>query len=925
MSKKGTIIGIISSLLLGVTIPLVVGVVDKFVNPSSSEPTEEYVPLAPEFLEKPTDGSSPKDHSIYDNYRIAGGVLSLTENFRTVQKGNAVSEMVLENNQIVTAERIINDDVAYTTYLTTSSFVNSTNQKLYLEDKVLVREGKVKNGSSEYDNNEPYSYSYDYIYENLGWTPFEMSPYIINEDTIISSKVIENSNYPYSMEFILDNKDSIDHNKREVRYNANALSYPKYEQVKVTISLDNDWRVLEIKTDDIYDITVKLGISMTVPVNSKLVEKFYYDDYQISSLDSYSYFSSYFEIEVDDEEEIIKEKTALDYLLDVAFDVILNGSTFNVKGTALGNEIDGKINIQFDITKLSGNIIGLFDDLYFKYDGDLYLSYLKHDYKFNDEFLNHLLNVGNQGMIETASLISQNEQNEEKDVMGDLINNLTLTKNDNYVTVSGIFEQEEMKLQFDFNFFEIEQGTILRSIVLSGNFEGEEFDITLTTTASKIEYEEKEYNDLSSATWLVDELVEISSYQGYQLQLDYLLDGYDLDLAVNIYDDKILCIFNVEDSNNQNVTIELYYIDEIFYLELEKYIVEVEKENLELLMEYIEEIIKDDNNNSSNETEIVALEETGEQQELLDVLYEVIDEVSMIDDEHMNISLLLSKIDENLPDTDLVLSIENEDLKVNIKDYNIDLFVSEYSSDIVLPVGKQIYNKEVFEVIKTHYSNLKSLYNKDTIQLEINDVILSSENGEINIDGEYTKNGSNYSLELEFTNRVKMKLRVIYLNEKYYLSLGEDSYSINLILNKEQMDTFIEYSDKIMEYILGEQDFDISVEQFISELVDEIMAILSGSSLDMSLGEVLYNLTRILDSSYLEVDKRNVIVEFDETSIQIYKLGENYMMMVEGVEYNDYQIQGDVTLKERTYTISVDSSSFIDISTIFNDLGIEIK
>ena len=35
------------------------------------------------------------------------------------------------------------DDVAYTTYLTTSSFVNSTNQKLYLEDKVLVREGNL--------------------------------------------------------------------------------------------------------------------------------------------------------------------------------------------------------------------------------------------------------------------------------------------------------------------------------------------------------------------------------------------------------------------------------------------------------------------------------------------------------------------------------------------------------------------------------------------------------------------------------------------------------------------------------------------------------------------------------------------------------------------------------------------------------------
>ena len=72
----------------------------------------------------------------------------------------------------------------------------------------------------------------------------------------------------------------MDHTKREVRYNADALSYPKYSQVKVTISLDNDWKVLEIQTDDIYDITVKMGISSliyTLVIDKNVREQFSVD------------------------------------------------------------------------------------------------------------------------------------------------------------------------------------------------------------------------------------------------------------------------------------------------------------------------------------------------------------------------------------------------------------------------------------------------------------------------------------------------------------------------------------------------------------------------------------------------------------------------------------------------------------------------
>ena len=96
MTKRGVIIGVLVTLILGISIPLTLGVVDYLVN----TPTEEYVPLDPEFLPKPTDGSKPSDHNVLDNYKIAGGVLSQTEYFKTSQEGNAVSEMIIKNNAI---------------------------------------------------------------------------------------------------------------------------------------------------------------------------------------------------------------------------------------------------------------------------------------------------------------------------------------------------------------------------------------------------------------------------------------------------------------------------------------------------------------------------------------------------------------------------------------------------------------------------------------------------------------------------------------------------------------------------------------------------------------------------------------------------------------------------------------------------------
>ena len=919
MKKGGVILGIVIALLLGVSLPLVVSVIDNKINPP---PEEEYIPLDPEFLEKPKDGTSPKDHSILDNYRIAGGVLSLTDNFKTVQEGSAISEMVLKNNQDVRATRIVNKDKAYVTHTTTSSFVESSVERFYLEDKVLVRNAKFENKVPTFDDSlDPYSYSYDYILDNLGWLPFSMTSYIINEDTIVSSQVIEND-YFYTMELMLDLEESISHTKREIRYNANALSYPKYQQVKVSISLDEEWRVLEIKTEDIYELTVKMGINLTVPVESNLIERFYYEDCDLNSIPTYSYFTQYFEEEINDEEEITKEKSAIDYLFNVAFSLVLNGSSFKVESVLEEQTLNGQIDVKVDVLNSKANIVGLFSELFFKYDGTLYISYLKHNYSFDETFLSHVLDVLSSSLVSTSEVILEEETKSETSLdLEELLNNLVLEKEGDNVKVKIVIESEDIKAEVNFNFLDIEQGTLLKSIEVK-DLNDEKYFVKLTPTNKKIGYSESTYNDLSSSSWLVDELIEISQYKGFTIHLDYFLDNNPLDVDINfVSTNKVNINFKITNENAESREIDLYYIDSKYYLELDNYMIEVTQEDIDLLVNLISEYLSSLEN---TEPKVEVVEENNEEEiDVYQLVYDVVGVVSMVDENTLNVPLSLSLINELLVDTDCLVSIENNNLKCNLKEYGIDLLIYEFEDDIVLPIKKDIYTKDSLDDVNLHIENIENILSKESIQLDFSDLSIKSNNQIYYLDGKFNKNSNDYSFELELSGNIQMKLRITYLQDKYYLSFGEDSYQINLVLSPKQMETFIEYIDEIFNYIFDDNDFNVSFEDFIKDILLLIEQIINGE-VDVSVGELVYELVSILDLSYLEINERNVILEFDETSLELFKLSDNYMLIVEKLNYQDYQIDGEIYLKERDYQISVDANSFIDISEIFEDLNIPL-
>ena len=64
--------------------------------------------------------------------------------------------------------------------------------------------------------------------------------------------------------------------KKEIKYNSGAGELPTFSSSELTIHMNENWQVEQIVIHDIYEITVKLGVKITAPVDSIITENFFY-------------------------------------------------------------------------------------------------------------------------------------------------------------------------------------------------------------------------------------------------------------------------------------------------------------------------------------------------------------------------------------------------------------------------------------------------------------------------------------------------------------------------------------------------------------------------------------------------------------------------------------------------------------------------
>ena len=89
--KKLVIIGVSVISILGACIPLGIKMLQ-----SPEVPDEEYVENETQCMPKPTDGTTPKDHSILENLQIAAGVIKDNPHFKAITEGHAITNMVIQ-------------------------------------------------------------------------------------------------------------------------------------------------------------------------------------------------------------------------------------------------------------------------------------------------------------------------------------------------------------------------------------------------------------------------------------------------------------------------------------------------------------------------------------------------------------------------------------------------------------------------------------------------------------------------------------------------------------------------------------------------------------------------------------------------------------------------------------------------------------
>ena len=236
----------------------------------------EYI----KYREKPNDNSTPKDYTPLENVEIAYSVILDNPYYRSESKGVAVTNMVIKNKQSVYSSRIIKGKEILFESITSSKYKKEAIQRYYDGENVLMRRGKIIDEKSANWNSECEKYDYQFIIKNIGYIQSDMTGYLINDESIIKSEIIE-SDYYYTAKLTLNPNIACKYTQLEVMFNAGAEKLPKYEETVITISMNENWQVQQIIMHDVYEIKVKLGVAINAPVDATIEETFYYDNIEI--------------------------------------------------------------------------------------------------------------------------------------------------------------------------------------------------------------------------------------------------------------------------------------------------------------------------------------------------------------------------------------------------------------------------------------------------------------------------------------------------------------------------------------------------------------------------------------------------------------------------------------------------------------------
>ncbi len=207
-----------------------------------------------------------------------------------------------------------------------SAFVTAAEQRFTNKNSWLVRKGKnPKLNSADYTNSKIIGYSQKGYLNVYGNTQDGLCNYVLNDFSVLNGEYKGMEDDLYIFYYQLDPKIAGGRYIREVKYMANASDYPLFKNAELTIKIDKNYRVHELISNDIYNVSIMNGLDC----NSKIVDKFTYYESNISIPEKED-FKEMFGV-VNNEGDVVNEKQAMDYLQDAAEPFLSSKNPINIE------------------------------------------------------------------------------------------------------------------------------------------------------------------------------------------------------------------------------------------------------------------------------------------------------------------------------------------------------------------------------------------------------------------------------------------------------------------------------------------------------------------------------------------------------------------------------------------------------------------
>lgn len=870
-------------------------------------PTNAYNLGATTTVKELPVSSDPSKESDLDNLAYLAYKLQHSEFYSQTTGTAKASISGIPYTQYVNDYRIVTKDGMLQQTISYSSMKSFALQKYYFDDKIIERAGTAINGGTDanWEDTALRAITYAYSNEIYGWTPDQISAYILCSDldlsTILSTERLDNdSNGNYVIKYVLNPETAPYYYQRQVKTYADASTYPGYLSVELTYTFDSNWNIISCHSSETY----KIGMfGMVLQITTDLLETFTYGENL--TISEASFYEQYKDLEpIGEADPTTDEEIDPNQLLINAFDSLLSGNTETFEVDLNINDIEYMILAEANISTMTFNI-NINDKLYIIYDGDnnlIYLSYdninLMFDLSDTEKLESFITFINEYFMVDSSSSISI-----DTSTLLSSFNKANIITDDNgVVSLDVVFDISSISIPVTFRFTKDSDKYNLVDIKTNINLSSLAINAVVTPTTKNVNMVKvEEYEFINDALFVLNGIEDIIKSEQANLDINFSYEDISINgKAIYIYDDNLLHFTGTVIYDDVNISIDLIYYNNYIYIQSNdlKF-----KFDLDTFINKIDEVFALDEFDINSLFSMLPSDS-------LDI------EISSLDISNNNINILLND------EYDITLESNNGNLIFKLNDYlTLDIYGS--NKDIV-EIEEDYYDITSFsDLISFYVDNLGSEIYK--ISLDTN-ILINEESlplcGALYFDNNFEN--------IKFDGSINGEtLSILYTNEFLYLTIFNNSFKIRIDELNSFISKFSNTNISIDVTSISNLLNDISVDDFIFSYENdninlsfnsiEIADILSLSEMNIVISKCDTDITLI--PSDIEYQDLNNILDLVSDIYDIVDTKKIELNLDTSITYNEYElaVRGNVSLDYTT-----DLLAKADLTLTYDDNDIDL-